>query len=504
MSPTDKKYLTAFTAIYFVVSLLGILHHELWLDESQHWLLARDSNSMAAFIQNTRLEGHPLLWGILLYGVTRLTSDPVWMQLLHIIISTATAYVFLGKAPFNWLFKGLFIFGYFMVFEYNLISRNYNLGILFLFLACALFEKRDRKFALICLFLALASNSHLLFSVPAFALFLTLLWEQVQNRKFLKAQYFGGYCIFGLGLFLIYIQIHSTDSNWLLEPIAKLPLHQRIEVGFASFFKGIVAIPDFRTIHFWNTNLIINSSKPIAAVLAVLVYLLPLLLFSKNRKTLFFVYTALIGAQVFFFVTQRNGIRFHGMTFIVIIIGLWIEKKYSSESYRFKDLLGSLRLDLLKKPIIYSILLIHFCSGIYAYSMDWNYPFTEAKNVAGYLNANKLADQKIATLACDGAMISPYLGHKVYSLYDKDWESYCHWEQAYPKEDFTVAKIGNSIAEFAQKNDFLLITNFPEVDSICANAKVLGSAIGIKKLKSFDNCILENSAFSIYQIKTIR
>lgn len=33
------------TLVYFVISLIGIQHHELWLDESHHWLLARDSGS---------------------------------------------------------------------------------------------------------------------------------------------------------------------------------------------------------------------------------------------------------------------------------------------------------------------------------------------------------------------------------------------------------------------------------------------------------------------------
>ncbi|MGC4041099.1 MAG: hypothetical protein QM710_10030 [Flavobacterium sp.] len=503
MSRNDKKYLILLTAIYFAVSLLGILHHELWLDESQHWLLARDSNSVSGFIQNTRFEGHPLLWGFMLYAITRFTSDPFWMQFLHILIATGTVLVFLRKAPFGWLFKLLFIFGYFMVFEYSLISRNYNLGILFLFLACAFFEKRDQKFPLICLFLALAANSHLLFGIPAFALFLTLLLEQMQNRKLFKRHYVVGYLVFAGGLILAYIQIHSTDSSWLLEPIKALSFRERIAVGLGSFFKGIIAIPDFRTMHFWNTNLIINGSKPVAIVLALLVYLLPLLLFFKNRKTLFFVYTALIGAQVFFFVTQRNAIRFHGMAFILIIIGLWIENYYHSESYWFREFLNSRKLTLLKKPIIYSLLLIHFCSGIYAYSMDLNYPFTEAKNVADYLNTNGLASKKIATVAADAAVISPYLGRRIYSLRDKDWESYCRWERIYWKEDFTVPKIGNMIAEFAQKNDFILISNFPEVDSICSDPKRL-PAISIRKLKSFKDCILENSAFSIYEIKNIR
>src|ERR1051325_7144692 len=132
----------ALTLLYFALSLVGIWHHEFFIDEAHHWLLARDSGSVSELVANTRIEGHPLSWSFLLFVLTRFTSNPFWMQLLHIVISTTTGFVFLRKAPFSWGFKILFIFGYFMIFEYNLISRNYMLAIGFLFCACWLFGDR--------------------------------------------------------------------------------------------------------------------------------------------------------------------------------------------------------------------------------------------------------------------------------------------------------------------------------------------------------------------------
>jgi hypothetical protein len=43
--------------------LLGLLlaHHEMWRNELQAWLLARDSDSLAELWRNTRYEEHPLL-----------------------------------------------------------------------------------------------------------------------------------------------------------------------------------------------------------------------------------------------------------------------------------------------------------------------------------------------------------------------------------------------------------------------------------------------------------
>lgn len=501
----ESKYYYFLTLLYFAVSYVGILHHELWLDEAHHWLLARDSNSLSELLQNTHIEGHPLLWSFLLYGITRFTADPFWMQFLHILISSSGVFIFLRKAPFDWIFKTLFIFGYFMIFEYNLISRNYSLGILFVFLACSVFKNRDQKFTLLCLYLAVASNTHLMFSVIAFALFLTLLAEQIQNKQFLKPQFVTGYFLFGLGLFLIYIQIHSTDSDWLLNPISKLPFQKRFVQGFVSFYKGIVTIPDFRTIHFWNSNLFVNLSKPIAGTLALLIYFLPLLLFFKNRKTLFFVYTGLIGTQVFFFVTQREAIRFHGMTYIIIIVALWIEHYYHSEDYKFKDFLNSLKLTLFKKPIIYSILIIHLCSGIYAYSIDYAFDFSSAKETISYVKKVNTDKIEIITVTCEGTMLSAYLEKKIFFLCNGSLQSFCHWDSgciANVTQKECVAMLTDYMN--THNKNVILVSYYALIKDQNAKRWVnLNEKIKVRFVKKFQANIVDKDGYYIFEVSKI-
>lgn len=502
----DTKYLLLLALLYFAVSWIGILHHEFFIDEAHHWLLARDSNSVSELIRNTRSEGHPLLWTLLLYAITRFTSNPFWMQFIHILISTITVVVFLKKAPFNWLFKALFIFGYFMIFEYNLISRNYNLGVLFLFLACSVFKNREQKFGLLCLYLTLATNSHLLFSVIAFALFLTLLVEKTQKRNLFNKKFLSGYLIFGLGLLFIYIQIHSTDSAWLLEPINTLPFRERIVCGFGSFFKGLITIPDFRSIHFWNSNLIVNGNRPIAGVLALLTYFIPLLLFFKNRKTLFFVYTALIGAQIFFFVTQRTAIRFHGMTYILIIVALWIEKHYTSEDYKFRDFLSAWKLTLLKKPILYCIVSIQLCAGIYAYIMDYNYAFSSAKETVNYIEKEHPNKIEIVTVTCDGTLLSAYLEKKVYFLCDQSLQSFCHWNSscsANVNQEKSVEMLTGYMN--SHHKDVLFVSYYPLTDDTGTKAWInLNDKIKGRFLKKYNQNIVEKTNYFVYEVSKIQ
>jgi hypothetical protein len=408
---------------YFAISLAGIMHHELWLDESHHWLLARDSESIGQLWTNTRYEGHPLLWNVLLYCITRVSLNPIWMQLLHVCISTAAVAVFVRKAPLNMAVKSLFIFGYFMLFEYNLISRNYSLGVLFLFVCCALFERRREKFILFSLCLALLANTHSMFGVIAVALFITALIEDFRLEK----KYLIGCSIFLVGLLVALIQILPPADSHFLQHAAQAGIGEKFIKGFVSLFKGLFAIPNFTNFHFWNSNLFVAFSKPLASVLALLAYGIPLLLF-QNRKTLFFVYLGLFGAQVFFYLTQLGATRYDGMTYLIVIAALWIDKFYRPPVYA-ADPIWKLRLPVLRPVLLYLILVLQFCSGIAAYAADYRFGFTGSKAAAELFSKN-IPDSEMASVSCEGTIVAPYINKRLLFLCDGQHHSFCHWQSA--------------------------------------------------------------------------
>ena len=489
--------------LYFSISYVGILHHELWLDEAHHWLMARDSQSISELFKTTRPDGHPVLWSIMLYGITCFTNNPFWMQLLHITIATATVFIFLRKAPFSWDFKILFIFGYFMIFEYDLISRNYILGIFFLFLACSVFKERQYKFILLSIYLALAANVHLMFSTIALALMLTLMYENYLQKRFFNRQYVIGYLIFGIGAGTLWFQLATTDSTWFFNMLGDISLTERISKGFIALLKGLLAIPDFRTLHFWNSNILVNWNRSMAAVLGLLLYALPLLLFFKNKKMLFFVYTALIGTQIFFWITQRSATRFHGMTYIIIIMALWLEYYYNSEDSKLKRFLYRFKLTLFKNPIIYGILIIHLCSGIMAYATDYIYPFMSGKATVNFLKNKNLQDIPVISLTCDGTCLSPYLEKKVWFLCDGSYQSYCHW-------DFLCAvnirrdEVIRLVSDFmSTHNRAIYASYFPLVNKPQQNIWIkLNTNVKVRFLKSFghDSSVVKDNYF-IYEVK---
>ena len=479
------------------------MHHELWLDEAHHWLLARDSVSMLDLFKNTRYEGHPILWNILLFGITRCTLNPFWMQFLHILISTSVVFIFLRKAPFSFVFKTLFIFGYFMLFEYNVISRNYILGVLFLFLTCSVFKDRNTKFTLLCVYLAIAANSHMMFVIISFAVFLTLLLEQFQNKNLFNKTNLVGYFIFVIGITIAIFQIIPPSDTLFFDHVNQMTFTEKFTKGFISLFKGLITIPDFRTIHFWNSNFLVNLSKPITAFIGLLIYIIPLLLF-KNRKIIFFFYIGLVGTNLFFFFTQMSATRYDGINYILFIIALWIEKFYTSENYKIKGFLNSLQLTLFKKPIIYSILITQLFSGIYAYSMDFKYQFASANATVNYLKEKKLNAKEIISITCDGTTISPYLEKKVWFLSDGGYESYCHWNYT-SVSNFSQKNCIDMVSSYLKThNDAIYVSYYSISDKIkTSNWQQLNDTIKIRFLKKYDNAIIANSSYSIFEVARI-
>ena len=151
-------------AIYLVVSIIGMFHHEIWLDEAQHFFIARDASSFSDVYNNMRYDWHPSLWNFLLFPVIHfITANPAGMQVIHLMITTGIIYIFLRYAPFNIVFKLLVIFGYYFLFEYNLISRNYSLWILFLFICCFLSRDIEKNLFPICELIILMCNTHLFY-----------------------------------------------------------------------------------------------------------------------------------------------------------------------------------------------------------------------------------------------------------------------------------------------------------------------------------------------------
>src|ERR1019366_8792148 len=98
------------TTVYACLEFLNILHHSMWRDEIQVWMLGRHSHSIAELIYLKRYDGHPDAWFVLVYLITKFTHDLRWMQVVHAAVATATVYAIARYSPFTRMQKILMAF----------------------------------------------------------------------------------------------------------------------------------------------------------------------------------------------------------------------------------------------------------------------------------------------------------------------------------------------------------------------------------------------------------
>lgn len=78
-----RNYYLLLLLVFIILGAIGLAHHEMWRDELEAWLIARDSNSIFALLKNLKYTGHPPLWYFCLYIITRFIQSPWAMQLFH-------------------------------------------------------------------------------------------------------------------------------------------------------------------------------------------------------------------------------------------------------------------------------------------------------------------------------------------------------------------------------------------------------------------------------------
>jgi len=178
--------------------------HELWKDEWQAWLVARDM-SWTEMIGFLYYEGHGSLWYIWLKLWTflhGLIPDASLIMLSHSVIYWAflTVVFFLVRAPYS--AKLLFCLGYFPIFEYGMLSRGYILILLLLALAVWIIQTDLKKYPLyVTLFLLCQTEIYGVFLAGMITVYLILHHWRTPARKGLFAMI--GSVVLGAVVFLI-------------------------------------------------------------------------------------------------------------------------------------------------------------------------------------------------------------------------------------------------------------------------------------------------------------
>ncbi len=104
-------------------------------------------------------DGHPILWFLVIYTGSLLTSSPLILPISAIAVSLLAVLLFVFGSPFPLWIKALFLFCALTLYEYTVMVRDYGLSMLLLFGVAILYKRREKQPYLLALLLVLLANT---------------------------------------------------------------------------------------------------------------------------------------------------------------------------------------------------------------------------------------------------------------------------------------------------------------------------------------------------------
>ena len=365
MNQVNHKTFNTITLLFYgSVVIAGLMHHELWGDELHSWNIAKSSETISALFQNIRYEGHPPFWYLCLFTITRFTHALVALKILQAFFTIGTGAIIIFQSPFSRLQKVLILCGYYFVFEYAVLSRNYMPAIFFAGWIAVLNGGRAKIYYML---LFLLSNVHLVGLLLAISMHVYWCYEKIKAGKKNVADYLPGFLIFIPSLYFIFpphdsqMDLHFWMERWKPE---------HVYLFVTVIIKSLFPFPDISSHHWWNTNLLLDHDTIGFRIFSFVFFILLLgaLIFSlkKNRAALIMLVVNLCLTWIVSLVFPLDTARYTGFIFIGYLVSVWVA------------LNGGYYVN---KLFFYIILVLQVPAACYAFSSDYHQEFSSAEKI---------------------------------------------------------------------------------------------------------------------------
>jgi len=429
--------------LYIITAGYTIAHHELWGDEIHSWNIAKASGSFSDLIANSRYEGHPPVWYFILWFISKFTHNPVYIQLVQFILASSVVFLVLFYSSFPFITRILIPFGYYFLFEYGVLSRNYSIGIFSAFCIC-LILRRDFKYKLLIYYALLffMSNTHLLALLLAGSFhlyFLLLNIEQKKSSLFIHT-------LLGILIFLpsIYFIIPPADSGLNIGfLLGKWDIHQMGIVSKAPL-RAFIPIPAWWNYNFWNTQFLLEVQNKLIALkfvtllLSIAVLGLAYFILKNNKRCLVMFTANLLLTFIIAVIFPFTAARYVGFIYIGFIAAYWL--------YCYETPTGRINNWLIKL-----LLAMQIIAGVFVVSKDIRFPFSNSSVVNELLRKVPGNERVVTDIGCVNN-VSAFTDKALYCIGPDREVSFVQWNDEFKLD--TPDPYFNSITKLFQKEGF--------------------------------------------------
>lgn len=425
---------------FVLIFLVQLSKHEMWRDELNAWGIAVSSSTLNSLFAKLHYEGHPALWYLFLWFISRFTPDPIAMKALEAIIGIGT-YVLIGCfSPFSRLEKFLLFLGYFVSFEYTIFSRTYS--ICFLILLVYLYRRSKCSGHLLSntALLGLMANCDIIGLILAAGLFGEYIWNRVDESKKCQAAFnsqfvsiSATYCLllaFALGTLWPAPDIswrttgHIFENRWHFDRFFSAVLNY-IVVPWLPVSKNFPH-------QFWNASAV---EHPIFFTVSLPFVIAGLfLLFRRAPRLLALLGVTAFGSIMFGALIYMGAVRNFGIMFMAFLAALWIQESAGT------------RTSILK----YAFLGATAVAGLQAGIAQWDHPFSNSGAAARWLRLHHLENAAlVGTPDTSVAAVAEQLNRPVYFLDCSCTDTFLLF--AARRDNFSPAQIPERLAQAARR-----------------------------------------------------
>lgn len=426
-------------AVYAIFNLVMVLHHEIWADEAQAWVVVRDLN-LNGIISHVRTEGHPLLWYLLIFPFAKLfhNFNAVFsMQFLNWLLVTIGAGYLVFKSPFNICCKTAILLSSGFLYWYPVMARSYCLIPILLFLLANFYfnQASEQKNSpvkhpfIFAVLLILLANTHII--MFGFCLALGVVFALTNKDK--KSKLASVIIFLSLTAIVFYLA-GSQHENFIVS-------HSRHVLnlsGFLSVYKRVVF------------NIFGNSNLFYTAFFTLFLFCWGVAFWLKDKKV-FFVYFANIFFQFFVYMFVWGSLPQRAFILLLtVVFGFWaVYNKIESQSGNAKIFLSSL--------LAVSFLLT-LPDGLKMIKDDYTKEFSGGKKAAKFIKNNLpqdailLSNDPVPTVSISAYLSDNKTKRRFWYLGYKDFYTYTIWNKPLVPSYAPVP-----IQEFLKQNDTVYV-----------------------------------------------
>jgi hypothetical protein len=465
---------------YMVLTATLALHHEPWRDEVDSWLMARDA-SLGAIVRISPDMGTPVGWYFLLKPFASLGFSFAAQQALTLVLIWTAVAILIFQSPFSILVSACWCLGWYLSFEYSVMSRNYTLGVLGVFALLgshsANGSPRLKSFQWwISWPLVVFSSVHFLVMTPGLIVLSRILdvrFQLTRGRKL--ATYMWPSVLVALCIWILWPTGHGQMGSKLQNFFSLQNFQHALSLAVFPFLsvEGVSKFVGPMFICCW----LLVCRCGLLETLAI-----TLMMASVNA--------------IFVFTYFNQALRHCGLNWVLLVSVAWV----SLVKARLRGADSARTQSFLITAMLCGVTLINILGTVERWKSEVKSPFTEAGATARYLTENNLLQEPIA---CRPApLCSAILGYLPSSLklwYPgiDQWGTHMFWDNTYarsfslsPAKAFLHAK--DSLHNVQGHASFLFLSNEAISNS---------GALGLTKIwESPHNAwLIQDERFMIYR-----